>query len=170
MSMNSFSFFARSDSALNAEISGLFDLNKAEGEVYPASHKVNELKKVNYKPVQMDKLKKKFSDPYEKRRSATRYDLRLSILICNHKKAVRSKCENISLSGIKITEDLPTEFGDGFFDVIIIQENFPQLKKHLLFRGRMVGGNTASKRIYFESIAKDSQNQLFKLIKELMIV
>jgi hypothetical protein len=165
MSMNSFSFFAASAEALDAEIIGLLNFH-TEGEVFQAPH-IKELQKVSYKPVDLRRMQKDWIDDKSGRRITPRHDLRLTVLICNHKKAIRTKCVNVSLSGLRVADELTSDFADSFFDVIIIQDHVANLKKYLLFRGRLVGNNPRSKRIFFEFLAKDSQSQLQKLIKHL---
>lgn len=101
------------------------------------------------------------------RREGERFDLMLEVLIISSKgKTFRSHSKNISLTGIKLIDALPSEFNKHFFDMIIINrfEENPQ-KSRLLLRCKIVGDLSDPKRLTFVSPSDESIKRLSEFIE-----
>jgi hypothetical protein len=120
-----------------------------------------------FMPVDLSKLRTGWTDTSGMgRRKCPRYNIRLDVLICNYHKAFRTKTLDVSLTGLKLKDLLPEEFSNGFFDVMLIDENLGE-KTYILFRGRVVPGKFRTRRVVFESLAADSAADLMKLVEGL---
>lgn len=166
MTMNSFSLRLQQQRELEEGLSGVLDQYKRGEEFTSSAFRI--LKEINFEPVDLKKLKIQWpEDPGAGRRTSPRFNASMTVLIFNHKKAFRSQTENISLSGLLLTDTLPEEFSKNYFDVVIIQETEAGRKNYLLFRGRAIQGRLRTPRVVFESLAHDSQQKLSKLCKNL---
>jgi hypothetical protein len=135
------------ESAIDSEFASFFD-----------SH--------TFEPVNLNLLKKGWTDESGGRRRSPRYDLNVEVLICNHNRAFRTKTVDISLTGLQLTDPLPGEFSRGFLDIMLIEENLGE-KTYLLFRGKLVAGMLSGRRIAFESLAADSAEGLMRMVEGL---
>lgn len=101
------------------------------------------------------------------RRSEVRYDLMIEILIISNKgKTFRCHTQNISKSGILLTDPLPKDFVRGFFDMIMINkfEEDPK-KSRLLIRCKTVGDLSDLKRLSFVSPSDETIHRLIQFIE-----
>lgn len=166
MPMNSFSFLGPAGLE-DLGTTQLIDLHP-EGEVFNST-KLNLLKNIDQKPVELKLLPKDWSDTSVGRRAAPRYKLNFHVLICNHKKSFRTHSENVSMTGVLLADEIPKEFADGPFDIILIQERDPAFKKHILFRGGLVLDQKDHRRIFFKEMAEDSISTLYSLIDKYIV-
>lgn len=168
MGMNSFTLrkAASKWSRLDEELSGILKSHR-DGDEFTASC-FRELKHVEHKPVDLDSLKKEYSADHDPgRRIAPRFDIEMTVLICNYRKAFRTKTENISATGFRLKDVLPLEFSSLTFDVILIDEKDPQHKTYLIFKGKAIEGPLRTNRLILEGTAASNDRKLVEIIKKL---
>ncbi len=101
------------------------------------------------------------------RRSSVRYDLMIEILIISSKgRTFRCHTQNISKSGILLTEPLPKEYVRDFFDMVMINkfEQDPR-KSRLLIRCKTVGDLSDPRRLSFVAPTEDAIARLLVFIE-----
>lgn len=165
MSMNSFSLRLadRSRAELEEELSGILDIHQ-DGDEFNASA-FRKLKDIKFEPVDLEKLKNQVADAMTgNRRAAPRFEVKLTVLVCNHRRAFRTKTENVSMSGLLLKDLLPIEFSTNSFEVVLIEERENKPNNYLLFRGKAVEGPFRTPRVIFESVAADTEAKLNRLL------
>lgn len=167
MSMNSFShrLALKQRAELEEELTGILDLH-GNGDEFTASA-FRRLKDIKFEPVDLAKLKKNWIETDGDRRFAPRFELKLTVLVCNHRKAFRTETMNVSVSGLLLKDVLPLEFSSSTFEVIVIEETAGRSKNYLLFRGKAVDGPIRTPRVIFESLAADTEAKLMALLSDL---
>lgn len=167
MGMNSFSnrLALKQRAELEEELSGILDLHR-NGDEFTASA-FRRLKNIKFEPVDLSKLKNNWTENEDDRRIAPRFELKLTVLVCNHRKAFRTETKNVSVSGLLLKDVLPLEFSSNSFEVVVIEEVAGRSKNYLLFRGKAVAGPFRTPRVIFESLAADTEAKLLALLTNL---
>lgn len=167
MSMNSFSSRKHNENTQRweDELSGLIDIN-LDGDPIGAEY-FSRFRSLKFQPVNLDSLRKDWNDNSRGRRKSPRFNLQLTVLVCNCFKTFRTQSENISLSGILLKDLMPDDFSRHSLEILLIAENGDTQKTYLLFKGRAVDAPMRSNRVVFDSLTPDSETKLLGLIEDL---
>jgi hypothetical protein len=84
------------------------------------------------------------------RRQSTRHNFKIEVVLVSKYKSFRTYSKDISLSGTQLENEIPNEFLNQPFDLIIVNpyEKDPT-KARLLFRAKIVGDMTDPRRLMF---------------------
>lgn len=165
MSMNSFSFKAEkkrrrsrreTDTQTQTDVSQLLDLHP-EGATSQSKEA---------SPPDLNLQKYEWQDPMG-RRKTPRYELNLTVLISNHRKAFRSQTLNLSSGGLLLKDLLPEEFSQHPFDILMIHTTVDGEKLFFLVRGRALPGRLRGRQIQFESLGEGCESRLLELFEGL---
>ncbi|MEN0058478.1 MAG: PilZ domain-containing protein [Bdellovibrio sp.] len=84
------------------------------------------------------------------RRRETRHNFKIEVVLVSKMRSFRTYSRNISLSGTMLEDEIPKDFLNKPFDLIIVNPFEPDLSKgRLLFRAKIVGDLTDPRRLMF---------------------
>lgn len=100
------------------------------------------------------------------RRVAIRHNFKIEVVIIAKERTFRTYSKNISLGGTLLEDEIPKDFLNKPFDLIIINrfESDPQ-KRRLLFRAKIVGDITNPRRLMFMETDPHMMARLDALLK-----
>lgn len=100
------------------------------------------------------------------RRIAIRHNFKIEIVIITKEKTFRTFSKNISLGGTLLEDEIPKDFLNKPFDLIIINsfEQDPQ-KRRLLFKAKIVGDITDPRRLMFMETEHHMMSRLDALLR-----
>jgi hypothetical protein len=96
-------------------------------------------------------------------------DLQLTVLIADHFRAFRTRCEDVTTAGLLLRDLIPEEFLDKDFDLVLIRKEGPEKKSFFFFRARAAGKCLQSRRIQFGSMTSEMERKLRQLYQKLCI-
>ncbi|HEY1080066.1 MAG TPA: PilZ domain-containing protein [Bdellovibrio sp.] len=126
------------------EIGGFYD-----EEFFGEQLDLSKVRKVKSIPVEQKNDFSKSATGQEQRRHP-RLNLKIEVVLVSKVRSFRTYSKNISLSGTMLEDDLPRDFLNKPFDLIIVNpfEKDPT-KSRLLFRAKILGDMTHSRRLMF---------------------
>ncbi|NUN07275.1 MAG: PilZ domain-containing protein [Bdellovibrio sp.] len=126
------------------EVGGFYDEEFLADEL-----DLSKVRKVKNIPVQHKSNSSKSTSKSEQR-CYPRFDLKIEVVLVSKVRSFRTYSKNISLSGTLLEDDLPRDFLNKPFDLIIVNpfEKDPS-KSRLLFRAKILGDLTHSRRLTF---------------------
>ena len=132
------------------EIGGFYDQEFLADEL-----DISKVHKVKNIPVEHKSDFSKDTTQAERRRDP-RHNLKIEVVLVSKVRSFRTYSKNISLSGTMLEDDLPRDFLNKPFDLIIVNpfEKDPT-KSRLLFRAKIIGDMTHARRLMF--IEQDAQ-------------
>lgn len=84
------------------------------------------------------------------RRRETRHNFKIEVVLVSKIRSFRTYSKNISLSGTMLEHEIPKDFLNRPFDLIIVNPFEPdQAKARLLFRAKIIGDMTDPRRLMF---------------------
>ncbi|MGZ3772900.1 MAG: PilZ domain-containing protein [Pseudobdellovibrionaceae bacterium] len=84
------------------------------------------------------------------RRKETRHDFKIEVVLVSKIRSFRTYSKNISLSGTMLEHEIPKDFLNKPFDLIIVNPFEPDpSKSRLLFRAKIIGDMTDHRRLMF---------------------
>lgn len=119
--------------------------------------------------VQFNLPGRKKSDPADprNRRTAERHHFKIEVILVNkHGRSFRTFSENISSGGTLLEDDLPKDFVNTRFDLILVNkfERDPS-KGRIHFQGRIVGDYINPRRLMFLDLDEHTQKRLNSLLR-----
>ncbi len=90
------------------------------------------------------------ADSHDDRRRDPRHNFKIEVVLVSKVRSYRTYSKNISLSGTMLEHEIPKDFLDKPFDLIIVNPFEPDpAKARLLFRAKIVGDLTDARRLMF---------------------
>lgn len=110
-----------------------------------------DLKKIKkIKPEPTKKVEPKDSAEGADRRRNVRHNFKIEVVLVSKVRSFRSYSRNISLSGTMLEDEIPKDFLNKPFDLIIVNPFEPDpTKARLLFRAKIIGDMTDARRLMF---------------------
>lgn len=100
------------------------------------------------------------------RRRAIRHSFKIEVLLVGKAGSFRTKSKNISLSGTLLEKEIPKDFLNKPFDLIIVNPFETNLQKgRLLFKAKIVGDLTDPRRLMFIEKDREMTSRLEALLK-----
>lgn len=112
----------------------------------------HELDLAKIKKVSALKMKreKKSAEEDENRRTAIRHSFKLEVVLINKERSFRTFSKNISLGGTLLEDEVPKDFLNKPFELIVINRFEPDKNKgRLLFKAKIVGDIVNPRRLMF---------------------
>lgn len=118
------------------------------------------------KTVKIKTPKQRDTNPSLKRRTTLRHDFKIEIVIISKERSFRTYSKNISLGGTLLEAEIPKDFLNKPFDLIIINrfENEAH-KRQLLFKAKIVGDICNPRRLMFLETDPQMMARLNALLK-----
>ncbi len=118
------------------------------------------------KTVKIKTPKQRDTNPSAKRRTTLRHDFKIEIVIISKEKSFRTFSKNISLGGTLLEDEIPKDFLNKPFDLIIINRfETESTKRQLLFKAKIVGDISNPRRLMFLETDPQMMSRLDALLK-----
>jgi hypothetical protein len=121
------------------------------------------------KPAKADSTKKKGDSRKIERRQDIRHEFKIEVVLVSKSKSFRTFSKNISLGGTLLEKEVPREFLNSPFDLVIVNPfEIDPKKSRLHFQARIVGDMRDPRRLMFFEQDPKMTSRLEALLKAYM--
>ncbi|HWU42611.1 MAG TPA: PilZ domain-containing protein [Bdellovibrio sp.] len=114
---------------------------------------LNKIKKLNAtkkKKSSREKIAASEETQKSSDRKSTRHDFKIEVILVSKVRSFRTYSQNISLSGTKLADEIPKEFLNSSFDLIIVNPFEQDIQRaRLLFKAKIIGDLKDPRRLMF---------------------
>ena len=112
------------------------------------------------KPVRLEPLPDK-----KERRVSPRYALEFETVIFCRGTSFRTKTCNVSLSGVLLAENIPSQYVDQVLDIVLIRK-VGRSSEYYLLKGKALGAPLRSPRLQFFALNETLTRRLLQIFRE----